>query len=108
MTYDARGNVASTKTCRGAGGTDCRTEYSDLSRAMLRGRALDPRWDKLAAIPRRPLGERDRQHLQARAEPDGQRRRGARDEPDGGMTDLHLHRWRRRSGRTASRCRQGC
>lgn len=46
MTYDARGNVASTKTCRGAGGTDCRTEYSAYHANTI-WPPLDPRWDKL-------------------------------------------------------------
>ncbi|MFC9690939.1 LamG-like jellyroll fold domain-containing protein [Kribbella sp. NPDC056951] len=46
MTYDARGNVASTKTCRGLGGTDCRTEYSAYH-SLASWPPLDPRWDKL-------------------------------------------------------------
>ena len=46
MTYDTRGNVASTKTCR-TGATDCRTEYSTYH-ANATWPALDPRWDKLA------------------------------------------------------------
>jgi RHS repeat-associated protein len=46
MTYDARGNVASTKTCRTAPATDCRTEYSTYH-ANTAWPALDPRWDKL-------------------------------------------------------------
>ncbi|GAA1700325.1 hypothetical protein GCM10009745_53900 [Kribbella yunnanensis] len=46
MTYDARGNVASTKTCRGLAGTDCRTEYSAYH-SLASWPPLDPRWDKL-------------------------------------------------------------
>jgi YD repeat-containing protein len=49
MTYDARGNVVSTKTCRTAPATDCRTEYSTYH-ANDAWPALDPRWDKLAAF----------------------------------------------------------
>ncbi|MEI8413113.1 MULTISPECIES: LamG-like jellyroll fold domain-containing protein [unclassified Kribbella] len=48
MTYDARGNVASTKTCRDDA-TDCRTEYSSYH-ANDAWPALDPRWDKLLAF----------------------------------------------------------
>lgn len=53
MTYDARGNVASTTTCRVVPETgppsDCRTEYSTYH-AHDAWPALDPRWDKLAAF----------------------------------------------------------
>ncbi|TCC36938.1 LamG-like jellyroll fold domain-containing protein [Kribbella sindirgiensis] len=47
MTYDDRGNVTSTKTCRGAGGTDCHTAYTTYHGDDA-WPALDPRWDKLA------------------------------------------------------------
>jgi RHS repeat-associated protein len=46
MTYDSRGNVASTKTCR-TGATDCRTEFN-VYHANSAWSPLDPRWDKLA------------------------------------------------------------
>ncbi|MFI6674847.1 LamG-like jellyroll fold domain-containing protein [Kribbella sp. NPDC050469] len=54
MTYDARGNVSSTKTCRVAGAgtappTDCKTEYTAYH-ANEAWPALDPRWDKLLAF----------------------------------------------------------
>ncbi|MFI5714075.1 LamG-like jellyroll fold domain-containing protein, partial [Kribbella sp. NPDC051620] len=49
MTYDDRGNVISTKTCRTAPATDCRTEYSTFH-ANAAWPPLDPRWDKLAAF----------------------------------------------------------
>ncbi|MER7249757.1 LamG-like jellyroll fold domain-containing protein [Kribbella sp. NPDC000426] len=50
MTYDDRGNVTSTKTCRGAdangAGTDCHTAYTTYF-ANTAWPALDPRWDKI-------------------------------------------------------------
>jgi RHS repeat-associated protein len=49
MAYDARGNVASTKTCRVLPATDCRTEYSAYH-ANEAWPPLDPRWDKVAAL----------------------------------------------------------
>ena len=49
MTYDARGNVVSTKTCRTAPAADCKTEYSTYH-ADVAWQPLDPRWDKLAAF----------------------------------------------------------
>ncbi|TDO68097.1 RHS repeat-associated protein [Kribbella sp. VKM Ac-2571] len=47
MGYDDRGNVTSTKTCRGAAGTDCHTAYTTYHRDDA-WPALDPRWDKMA------------------------------------------------------------
>ncbi|MEV4260224.1 RHS repeat-associated core domain-containing protein [Kribbella sp. NPDC049584] len=50
MTYDDRGNVTSTKTCRGSdangAGTDCHTAYTTYF-ANTAWPALDPRWDKI-------------------------------------------------------------
>ncbi|WP_020391989.1 LamG-like jellyroll fold domain-containing protein, partial [Kribbella catacumbae] len=49
MTYDARGNVLSTKTCRTVPAADCRTDYNTYH-AHEAWPPLDPRWDKLAAF----------------------------------------------------------
>lgn len=49
MTYDDRGNVISTKTCRALPASDCRTEYSTYH-ANAAWLPLDPRWDKPAAF----------------------------------------------------------